>query len=126
MLACSVISWEPVPQFRAFFEYSTARNGLVDKIQIRPAVVVSEPGKMFNVIIPQRGIWGLASIGGANLDKGVDNQGEYGQVGVTTIVQWTEHSKLLMTSLRPALPVCDVLASHCHVHAEHYAGPRLL
>eukprot|EP00877_Chromochloris_zofingiensis_P013674 jgi/Chrzof1/8560/Cz03g15200.t1 len=81
-MGCSVISWEPVPQFRAFFEYSTARNGLVDKIQIRPAVVVSEPGKMFNVIIPQRGIWGLASIGGANLDKGVDNQGEYGQVSV--------------------------------------------
>lgn len=32
---CRVVSFEPVPQFRAFFEYSIARNMLQDKIQVR-------------------------------------------------------------------------------------------
>jgi hypothetical protein len=30
----SVVSFEPVPQFRAFFEYNIARNQLQDRVQV--------------------------------------------------------------------------------------------
>ena len=42
-LGCSVIAFEPVPQFRAFFEYNLARNGLEDKVQVRHQRGVGRP-----------------------------------------------------------------------------------
>ena len=36
---CRVIAWEPVPRFRAFFEWAVAANDLGHLITIRPRVV---------------------------------------------------------------------------------------
>ncbi|GBG00148.1 hypothetical protein Rsub_12839 [Raphidocelis subcapitata] len=83
-MGCSVIAFEPVPQFRAFFEYNVARNGLAHKIQIRPAAAVAHPGRgNYTVVVPQRGIWGTAGIDGANIDHLIDNEGEYERVRVS-------------------------------------------
>ena len=35
LITRSVVAWEPVPQFRAFFEYNLARNGLQNKVQVQ-------------------------------------------------------------------------------------------
>ncbi len=29
------------------------------------------------VVVPQRGIWGTAGVNGMNIDKAIDNEGEY-------------------------------------------------
>jgi len=87
ILGCRVVSWEPVPIFRAFFEYNIARNKLHHLIELRPSVVVqypSVPGEAnYTVVVPQRGFWGTASIGGANIDESIDNEGDYKKVNVT-------------------------------------------
>eukprot|EP00884_Botryococcus_braunii_P021704 jgi/Botrbrau1/8217/Bobra.0392s0013.1 len=57
---CRVVSWEPVPHFRLFFMY----------------------GVMLNHFDGKRGIWGTASINGANIDRGIDNEGDYEVVSV--------------------------------------------
>lgn len=36
---CRVIAWEPVPRFRAFFEWAVAANDLGHLITIRPRVI---------------------------------------------------------------------------------------
>lgn len=78
-----MIAWEPVPQFRAFFEYNVARNGLTGRVQVRPAAAVARPGRgNYTVVVPQRGIWGTAGIDGANIDHLIDNEGEYERVAV--------------------------------------------
>jgi FkbM family methyltransferase len=76
--AHSVVAFEPVPQFRAFFEYNLARNGLTHLVQVRPTVAVRYPGRgNYTVVVPKRGIWGTAGIDGANIDAGIDNEGAY-------------------------------------------------
>ena len=67
-----------MPQFRAFLEYNVARNTVQDKVSVRPRVVVDAGGgggKTYTVVVPNRGIWGTAGIGGANIDPAIDNQG---------------------------------------------------
>eukprot|EP00879_Flechtneria_rotunda_P018331 GHRR01019228.1.p1 GENE.GHRR01019228.1~~GHRR01019228.1.p1 ORF type:complete len:561 (+),score=158.07 GHRR01019228.1:121-1683(+) len=68
-LGCRVIAWEPVPQFRAFFSYNLARNNLAHMVTVRPTVVADPPGSKQVVLVPKKGIWGTASIAGANLDQ---------------------------------------------------------
>ncbi|KAI8471235.1 MAG: hypothetical protein J3K34DRAFT_458460 [Monoraphidium minutum] len=83
-LGCNVVAFEPVPQFRAFFEYNLARNNLEDRVQIRPTVAVAYPGRgNYTVVVPQRGIWGTAGIDGANIDEFIDNAGAYQRINVT-------------------------------------------
>lgn len=85
-LGCRVVAWEPVPRFRAFLEYSLARNGVTDRVEVRAAVAAefaSAPGERnFTVVAPQRGIWGTAGVDGANIDTVIDNEGRYERVEV--------------------------------------------
>ena len=66
---CRVIAWEPVPHFRAFLAYNRQLNHLEDLIEIRDRAVVEVGGLMYNLTVPQRGIWGTAGIGGLNIDR---------------------------------------------------------
>ncbi|KAK9785855.1 hypothetical protein WJX73_004640 [Symbiochloris irregularis] len=76
-MGCRVIGWEPVPQFRAFMEYGIQLNGIERQVHVRPFVAASIPGETYRLTVPQRGIWGTASVNGGNIDKAVDNQGAY-------------------------------------------------
>ncbi|KAK9818128.1 hypothetical protein WJX72_007587 [[Myrmecia] bisecta] len=76
-LGCRVIAWEPVPHFRAFFEYAVRLNGLAHLVAIRPRVVADEAGNMYELTVPQRGIWGTASVGGGNIDRAINNEGNH-------------------------------------------------
>lgn len=92
--SCRVVAWEPVPHFRAFFEYNIARNKLQPLIQVRAAVVTERPGNTYTVVVPQRGIWGTAGIDGANIDANVDNKGEYQQVGTQSVQLYRHTAKM--------------------------------
>ena len=68
---CRVLAWEPVPQFRAFMEYGILLNGIEKQVHVRPFVAASIPGETYKLTVPQRGIWGTASVNGGNIDKWV-------------------------------------------------------
>ena len=68
-MLCRVISWEPVPHFRAFLEYNRQLNHLEDLIDIRATAVAEVSGVIYNLTVPSRGIWGTAGIGGLNIDR---------------------------------------------------------
>ncbi|KAK9906760.1 hypothetical protein WJX75_007525 [Coccomyxa subellipsoidea] len=74
---CRVIAWEPVPKFRHFLEYGIQLNGFQEAAYVRAAAVADENGKTYTLQVPQRGIWGTASIGGGNIDRSIDNEGAY-------------------------------------------------
>ena len=62
--------------------------------QIRPTVATAYPGRSnYTVVVPQRGIWGTAGIGGANIDEHIDNEARAcrggGEVG-----RWLECNRL--------------------------------
>lgn len=75
-MGCRVVAWEPVPQFRDFFKYGIAINRFEHLITVRERVVSDVEGD-HDLVVPQRGIWGTAGVGGWNIDKGIDNEGEY-------------------------------------------------
>lgn len=64
-----VVTWEPVPHFRAFLEYNRQLNHLESLIDIRDGAVAEESGKVYSLTVPARGIWGNAGIGGLNIDR---------------------------------------------------------
>ena len=64
-----MIAWEPVPTFRAFLEYGVELNGVGALVDVRAAAVGDKPGAEYELVVPQRGIWGTASIDGRNIDK---------------------------------------------------------
>jgi hypothetical protein len=51
-VCCSVLSIEPVPVFRAFMEYSSARNHLTSLIELIPAVVALDTHKTYTINAP--------------------------------------------------------------------------
>lgn len=51
-LLCSVLTIEPVPVFRAFMEYSAARNHLTSLIELLPAVVALDTTRTYTVNAP--------------------------------------------------------------------------
>ncbi|KAF8057631.1 branched-chain-amino-acid aminotransferase-like protein 1 [Scenedesmus sp. PABB004] len=69
-LGCRVVAWEPVPIFRALLSHNLARNQLAQRVDVRPTVVSHPPGSPVTVVVPNKGQWGTASIGGANFDPG--------------------------------------------------------
>ena len=69
MAACRVIAWEPVPHFRAFLEYAVALNNFTAMVEVRPSVVADKLGEPYTLTVPQRGIWGTASVNGGNIDR---------------------------------------------------------
>lgn len=64
-----MIAWEPVPTFRAFLEYGVELNRLGALVEVRAAAVGDKEGAEYELVVPQRGIWGTASIDGRNIDK---------------------------------------------------------
>ena len=66
---CRVIAWEPVPTFRAFLEYGVELNRVGALVEVRAAAVGDKEGAEYELVVPQRGIWGTASIDGRNIDK---------------------------------------------------------
>ena len=85
-LGCRVVAWEPVPRFRGFFEAALLLNpGLARRVEVRGAAACArdssssppppvsseeEPPPLGGVTlaVPERGVWGTASVGGANID----------------------------------------------------------
>lgn len=64
-----VVAWEPVPHFRLFFMYGLQLNQYGGLVQIRTNAVADKAGTTYELVVPQRGIWGTASINGANIDQ---------------------------------------------------------
>lgn len=84
-LGCRAVAWEPVPRFRAYLEWSLARNNLVGLVQVRPAAVAEHSthgARTLEVVAGNRGVWGTAGLAGANLDPGVENNGALERVSV--------------------------------------------
>lgn len=66
---CRVVAWEPVPKFRHFIEYGLQLNHFQPHVLVRPTAVADREGGLYTLKVPQRGIWGTASIGGGNIDE---------------------------------------------------------
>ena len=56
------MSIEPVPLFRAFLEYSAARNHLPSFIEVLPALVTDDETQSFTVNVPLVGPMGQAGV----------------------------------------------------------------
>ena len=67
-ILCRVVAWEPVPKFRHFIEYGMQLNHFQAQVLVRPHAVADKNGGSYTLKVPQRGIWGTASIGGGNID----------------------------------------------------------
>lgn len=80
-MGCRVIAWEPVPIFRDFFKYGVAINGFGHLIQVRESVVADTPGD-YDLVVPQRGVWGSAGVGNWNLDKSLEIDGNFKHIKV--------------------------------------------
>jgi len=77
-LGCRVVAWEPVPLFRRFFEAGLLLNpAAAARVMVRPAAACAVSGANVTLVVPARGVWGTASVGGANIDPGVDNGRAY-------------------------------------------------
>ena len=70
-LGCRVIAWEPVPVFRAFLRIGVALNNLSHRVEVRESVVSDVAAQPVEMRVPDRGIWGTASVGGLNVDPAV-------------------------------------------------------
>ena len=68
-LAYRVVAWEPVPHFRAFLQLGVQLNKLEYLIDVRASAVADKAGQMYELVVPQRGIWGLAGVDGMNIDR---------------------------------------------------------
>jgi hypothetical protein len=74
-----VISFEPVRLFRAFYEYSTSRNGVRGQIFLYPNVVSADTTKEYNMVgqkgkVGEKGEWGatrVADLPGEDQAQGV-------------------------------------------------------
>ena len=66
-----VLAFEPVPHFYAFLEYNVHLNGLAPRVDMRKNVISHESGKTVEMVVPDRGIWGTAGIGGLNIDTSI-------------------------------------------------------
>ena len=64
-----VIGWEPVPHFRAFIDYGVQLNHLAGLTHVRAAAAADHTAQTYKMVIPQRGIWGTASVDGSNIDR---------------------------------------------------------
>lgn len=80
MMGCRVVSWEPVPRFLSFIHYNMAVNNATNIVDLRDKVVAEDTSINYTLIVPQRGVWGTAGIGGKNVDPAIDNQGDYERV----------------------------------------------
>lgn len=74
-MGCRVIAFEPVSHFRAFLEYNVHLNNLSKLVDIRSNVVSGTSGVLTTMMIPNKGIWGTASVAGINADP--NNAGGY-------------------------------------------------
>ena len=62
-----VVAFEPVPRFRAFFDYTLHINGLLPLVDVRSNIVSHTANKDVEMVFPSRGIWGTAGIGGLGI-----------------------------------------------------------
>ena len=67
-LGCRVVAWEPVPTFRAFLRLGAALNNVSHRLHVRDAIVSNASGNEMTICVPERGIWGTASVGCLNVD----------------------------------------------------------
>jgi len=82
-MGCRVVSWEPVPYFAAFFKYNLLVNNLTGAVELRENIVGEHQGETLKMTVPNRGIWGTAGVGGANIDPNIANNGEYDLIDKT-------------------------------------------
>lgn len=57
-----MVSFEPVPIFRAFLEYSAARNHLTSFMEVIPALVADDVERSYTVNVPLSGSWGQSGM----------------------------------------------------------------
>mmetsp|Transcript_5374 Transcript_5374/g.11801 ORF Transcript_5374/g.11801 Transcript_5374/m.11801 type:complete len:538 (+) Transcript_5374:196-1809(+) len=93
-MGCRVIAWEPVPKFRAFFEWGIAMNKVGHLIDVRPNIVSNEKGATLRIAVPKTGVLGTASVEGQNLNP--DNIGYWVEVSTETLDDVVDEDVLLM------------------------------
>ena len=70
-MGCRVIAWEPIPVFRAFVQAGLRLNNLTHRVHVRDTVVSNVGGQKISLTVPEKGIWGTASVGGLNVDPSI-------------------------------------------------------
>uniref|UniRef100_A0A7S0RP63 Methyltransferase FkbM domain-containing protein n=1 Tax=Chlamydomonas leiostraca TaxID=1034604 RepID=A0A7S0RP63_9CHLO len=96
-MGCRVLAFEPVPTFHAFLEFSVHLNGLAQAVDMRSNVVSAQSGAVLEMVVPTKGIWGTASIGGYNIDQAVKGSAnEKIQVPSQTLDELVDDDVLLM------------------------------
>jgi hypothetical protein len=84
---------EPVPLFRAFLEYSAARNHLSHLIEVLPALVAADAAVPYTVNVPLAGSWGQAGVH-------VQQQATQNMLQVLGLCHWmVVHRQLLLNLL---------------------------
>ncbi|KAL4449442.1 hypothetical protein ABPG77_007086 [Micractinium sp. CCAP 211/92] len=79
-MGCRSIAWEPVPYFAAYFKYALLLNNFTHAVELREKIVSNTTGGELTIVVPNRGIWGTAGIGGKNIDGAIKNEGGYDKV----------------------------------------------
>ena len=63
VMGCRVVSWEPVPAFRALLSLKIRLNNVSDRVHVRAAVVSDDSSvSQVELAVPHRGLWGTASL----------------------------------------------------------------
>jgi FkbM family methyltransferase len=95
-MGCRVLAFEPVPHFRAFFEYNVHLNGLEKLIDIRSNVASHISGQSMTLSVPSAGYWGTAGVNGLNLDPNIPGKVENVTAQSITLTDAVKDDVLLM------------------------------
>lgn len=115
-LLCRVVAWEPVPHFRAFLEYALALNNFTALVELRSSVVADRSGESYTLTVPQRGIWGTASVNGGNIDRQAPCMHSHAALAGGLLLIWTWQGNApgcrIMCGWRPAEKLALSLCLH--------------
>eukprot|EP00775_Hariotina_reticulata_P002154 gene2154-2472_t len=112
-LGCRVTSFEPVPIFQAFFEYSACRNNLRSLITLHPAVVSNDTKRTYTLTVPTEGQWGATKVGEKQTPGARDSIKVTAKaVSLKDVLGQDEHVDLLKVDVEGYEPVVMAEASH--------------
>ncbi|KDD76257.1 hypothetical protein H632_c295p0 [Helicosporidium sp. ATCC 50920] len=77
---CRVITWEPVPLFGGFLRFNLLANNATALVELRTRAVGAQQDATVELVVPNRGIWGTAGVGGDNIDPNIPNDGPYRRI----------------------------------------------
>ena len=118
-----MVAWEPVPKFRHFIELGMQLNHFQAQVLVRPTAVADQDGGSYTLKVPQRGIWGTASIGGGNIDAYAPQVSQCSGSGVA-ITHPIFHC-LCKFPVRECWPPCRAIDNEGAYEVVEVAGERV-